>query len=116
MISSADFLATAALQKKFPFFSKFSRNPVSIPKTYTHVLSTSDRSVTRGARGRNSPSAESLWGRETTAGGTESPKSPNSVTSTLFNTVHLLPKDLTFEHGGAKLASCPGRHVSRMES
>jgi len=28
------------------------------------------------------------------------PKSPNSVASTLVNTVHLLPKDLRFEHGG----------------
>ena len=25
-----------------------------------------------------------------------------------FNAVHLLPKDLRYEHGGAKLASCPG--------
>jgi len=25
-------------------------------------------------------------------------------------TVHLLPKSLRFEHAGAKLASCPGRH------
>ena len=37
------------------------------------------------------------------------PKSPNNVTSTFFNTVHLLSKDIKFEHGGAKLASCPGR-------
>jgi len=28
-------------------------------------------------------------------------KSPNNVTSTFFNSVHLLPKDLSFEHGGA---------------
>jgi len=26
-------------------------------------------------------------------------KSPNNVTSTFFNTVHLLPEDLGFEHG-----------------
>ena len=26
--------------------------------------------------------------------------------------MHLLPKDLKFEHGGAKLASCPGRHLA----
>jgi len=42
------------------------------------------------------------------------PKSPNNVTSTSFNTVHLLPKDLRFEHGGAKLASCPGRHLTSL--
>jgi len=35
----------------------------------------------------------------------------NNVTST-FNTMHLLPKDLNFEHGGAKLASCPGRNLT----
>jgi len=27
---------------------------------------------------------------------------------TFFNTAHWLPKDLMFEHGGAKLFSCPG--------
>jgi len=43
--------------------------------------------------------------RRMTAG---APKSPNNVTSTFFSRVHLLPKDLKFEHGGAKLASCPG--------
>jgi len=26
-------------------------------------------------------------------------KNPNNVTNTSFNTVHLLPKDLRFEHG-----------------
>jgi len=33
----------------------------------------------------------------------EAPKHPNSVTSTLFNTVQLLADDLKFDHGGAKL-------------
>jgi len=37
-------------------------------------------------------------------------KSPNNVTCTFLNTVQLLPKDLRFEHGGARFASCPGRH------
>jgi len=36
-------------------------------------------------------------------------KNPNNFTSTFFSTVHLLPKDLRFEHTGAKLASSPGR-------
>ena len=35
------------------------------------------------------------------------PKSPNNVASTFFITAHLLPKDLRFEDGGAKLVSCP---------
>jgi len=47
--------------------------------------------------------AKSLW---------VAPKSPNNVTSTFFNAVHLLPKDLSFEHGGAKLASCPGCYLT----
>jgi len=33
-------------------------------------------------------------------------KSPNNVTSTFFNTVNLLPKDLRFKHGD------PGGHVT----
>jgi len=39
------------------------------------------------------------------------PKNSNNVISTFFNTAHLLPEDLRFENGGAKLASCPGRHL-----
>ena len=62
--------------------------------------------------------AESLWMRQITAGGTEwlwgAPKSPYNVTSTFFNTVHLLLKDLRFEHGVVKVASCPGRHLSSL--
>jgi len=49
-------------------------------------------------------------------GGAESlhgaPKRPNNATSTFFNILHLLPKYLRFEHRGAKLAYCPGRHLT----
>jgi len=45
MIPSAVFVATVALQKKFLLSSKLSRNPGSIPKTYTYVLSTSGKYV-----------------------------------------------------------------------
>ena len=38
------------------------------------------------------------------------------VTSTFINTVHLPPKRLKFEYGGAKLASCPGRHLTSLRS
>jgi len=41
-------------------------------------------------------------------------KRPNNVTSTFFNTAHLLPKDLRFEHGDDKLASCTGRHLTSL--
>jgi len=41
-------------------------------------------------------------------------KISKNVTSTFFNavTVFLLPKNLTFEHGTAKLACCLGRHLT----
>jgi len=41
-------------------------------------------------------------------------KSPNSVTITFFNTVHLLPKDLSFEYGGTNLAAGHRRHLSSL--
>ena len=41
-------------------------------------------------------------------------KSPNNVTSTFFNKVHLLPKDPNFELVGVKLVSCPGRHLTSL--
>jgi len=56
-----------------------------------------------GARGAQCP------GRQITLGGAEK---SNSVASTSFNTVHLLPKDLRFEHGGAKLLA-PGANLPR---
>jgi len=62
-----------------------------------------------GARRNDSPGAESLWGCRITAEGAES---PNNVTRTAFNTVHLLPKKLIGEHRGGKLASCPWRHLT----
>ena len=55
--------------------------------------------------------AEILRGRQIIAG---TPKNPNKVTRTFFNTVHLLPEDLRFEHRGAKLASCPGRNLTSL--
>jgi len=64
-------------------------------------------------RGRNTPAAKSLPGRLITTGGASN---PNSITSAFFNTVHLLPKDLRFEHAGTKVASCPGRHLTRYAS
>ena len=42
---------------------------------------------------------------------------PNNVTSTFCNTVNLLAKEVRFEHGGlggAKPASCPGRHLTSL--
>ena len=68
--------------------------------------------VTKGGKGgHNFPGAESLWKRQITAGAS---KGPDNVTSTFFNTAYLPRKDLRFEHGGAKLASCPGRHLTSL--
>jgi len=66
-----------------------------------------------GTKGYNSSDAESLRGRRMSA---EGAKSLKNVTSSFFNTVHLLPEHLKFEHGGTKLASCPGRHLTSLRS
>jgi len=50
-----------------------------------NVANRCNRGVPKGGKGRTMP-----W----------APESLN-VASTSFNTVHLLPKDLRFEHGGA---------------
>ena len=72
----------------------------------------------RADGGHNSPGAGSLWGRRITAGDAKCllgpPKIPNNFTITFFITVNFLLKDLTFEHGGAKLASCTGRSLTSL--
>ena len=60
--------------------------------------------VTRGGLGGTIPLVPNHCG---------GPKSHN-VISTFFNTVNLLPKGLRFEHGGAKLVSCPKRHLTSL--
>jgi len=57
-----------------------------------------------GQGGHNSPGAKRLRG----AGKSQ------QYHNTFFNTVNLLPKELRLEHGGAKLASCPGRHLTSL--
>jgi len=73
------------------------------------------RGVTRGQGGRI-PLLPNHHGAPNHCGGGKwlrwAPKRPNNVTSTFFNTVNLLRKGLRFEHGGAKLASCSGRHLT----
>jgi len=78
---------------------------------YTLNYGSISRGVTRGQGGRNYPGTKSLWGHRNTA---EAPKSPNNVTRTFFNAVHFLPEDPRFENGDAKLASCPGRHLTSL--
>jgi len=67
------------------------------------------RDVTREARGKQFQSANSL--RETLNDYGDA-KSRNNLATTFFNTVHLLPKDIRFEHGGTKLAFCPRHHLA----
>ena len=62
-------------------------------------------------QGHKSRRAESLCERRITAGSAEN---LNSITSAFFSAVHLLPKDLRFQHGGAKVASCPRRQLTRL--
>jgi len=64
------------------------------------------RGVTTGGKGNAIPRAPNRFG------GAE--KSQQCHKYTLFNTVHLVPKDLRFEHVDAKFASCPGRHLTSL--
>jgi len=63
------------------------------------------KGITRGERGAPFP------GRQITAG---TPKSPNIVTRTFSNTVHLFRKTSGSNMGGSKLASLPGRHLTSL--
>jgi len=81
-------------------------------------LFVSSRGITRGARGAQFPARRVTVGAPNHCGGRRmaagAPKGPNNVTSTSFNAVHLLLKDLSLEHGSAKLTSCPGRHLTSL--
>jgi len=73
---------------------------------YTLHYGSISRGVTRGQWGRNYPGAKSPWGAEILRGRrmiVGAPKSPNNVTRTFCNTVHLLPEDLRFENGAPNL-------------
>jgi len=59
-----------------------------------------------GGQGGTISRAPSHYGAPNGCGGRQ--KVP-SMSQIFFDTVDLLPKQLSFEHGGAKLASCPGR-------
>jgi len=54
----------------------------------------------RGGKGQNDPCAESLGSRK------------RQYCKYCLQYVNVLPKDLKFEHRGAKLVSCPGRHLT----
>jgi len=72
------------------------------------------RGVTKGGQGGTIPRASNdCGGRQMTAG---APKRPHNVASTFFNAIHLLAKNLKFENGGVKLASCPEDHLTSLRS
>jgi len=80
---------------------------VYFQKSFRFLLH-STRDVTRGQGGTISR-APNHYGRA---------KSHSNVITTFFKTVglHLFPKDLRFEHGGAKLVSFPRRHLTSLRS
>jgi len=63
------------------------------------------RGVTRGGKAGAIPRAPNHCGG--------SRKVP-TMSQVLSSTAYLLPKDIRFEHGGAKLAYCPGRHLTSL--
>ena len=67
-----------------------------------HVLLNNNRDLTRGARGENSPDTESLLVT----------KKSQQCHKHFFERAQLLPRDVRFEHGGAKLVSCPRLHLT----
>jgi len=71
-----------------------------------------------GQGGHNSPGAKSLWGHWITAapndcGGRRKVPTMSQVLSSM-QYMCFGKKDLRFEHGGAKLASCPRCHLTSL--
>ena len=62
------------------------------------------RDVTRGARGTIPRGPNHCGG----------PNTHNNVISTFFKTIHLLPKDLSFEQRDAERISFPRRHLTSL--
>jgi len=73
------------------------------PRSSTNIevklILVSDQECNVGSKGAQFPVHRITMG---------APKNPSNVTSTFFNTVHLLPKDLKFEHGASNLLLVPG--------
>ena len=78
-----------------------STNNLTASKLFRFLLHNT-RDVTRG-QGGTILRAPNHCGR---------PKNTNNDISTFFKIVHLLPKDLRFEHRCGKLISCPRYHLS----
>jgi len=99
------------------FWSKIQKRCLHLPQQlfsfFQNLAKPADiRSHGRNEGGGTIPRAPNHYGElRMTAG---APKSPNNVTSIFFTTVHLFPKDLKFEHGGAELCSCSRRWLTSL--
>jgi len=88
--------ASAGLRQVFRI-CWFETSPHLRDSNYLHCeyfLRCTQRRNEEGQGGRTCPDAEKL-----------------TMSQVLSSTAHLLPEDLRFEHRGAKLVSCPGRHL-----
>jgi len=83
-----------------PLFAA-AQNFVSIPSPYEPL-----RVYKQGRKGGTVPRAPNDYGGAESLCGAL--KSPDNATSTFFKTVHLLPKDLRFEHWAPNLLLAPG--------
>ena len=84
-----------------------------VTKRASQMFAITARGVTRGGKGGTIPRVPNHYGGAEWLRG--EPKSPNNITSTSFNTVHLLLKDLRFEPGGRQtcyLARAPSNLVT----
>jgi len=83
------------------------------PDTSSHCMK--PRGENDGAMGAQLPWRQITTGAPNHCGDAElvrkASKSPNDVTSTYFDRVILLQKELRFDHGGTELAFFPGRHL-----
>ena len=73
----------------------------SVQRIWTNVNNLTARGVTRGAR---EPRGPQFPGRRKVL----------TMLQVLSPAADLFPKDLRFEHGGAKLVSCPRRHLTSL--
>ena len=101
------------------FWSKIQKRCLRLPQQLFHFFKNLAKPAdiytvaghNEGGKGGINPRVPNHYGEHRMTAGV--PKGPNNATSTFFSTVHLLPKDLKFEHGGAKVASCPGGYLTR---
>jgi len=93
------------------FWSKLQKRCLRLPQQQNQLTFIRSQGHNEGGKASIIPRVPNHYGEHRMTAGV--PKGPNNATSTFFSTVHSLPKDLKFEHGGAKVASCPGGYLTR---